>query len=706
MRVAVDCLALNYAWGGLTIYTRNVVKHLASLAPDVQFDLYVGDALAEPPFAGRNVRFVPLGAPPERPTMYQARLAWGQEMLGQALREDTPDVFFGPTFLCPLARRYPAVVTVHDLIFETHPHFYSLDALGYYGLYARQSAASAEGVVSVSEDTRAQLTKLWGVGAERVAVGYAGVDESFRPLEPGKVWLDNEKIPLPEQYVLYIGGTFPDRKNVLTLFRAYAAIPAALRERYKLVFVTGSRRPAKIESVKQTLQSPDLAHVAADVVVLGYVEQDDLPMLYRRAALFVYPSLYEGFGLPPLEAMRSGVPVVTTTAPAMNEICQGGAVLVDPLDAGAMSAAMERVLENGSLAAELVAAGLRRSAAFTWDRTASVVLEQLERAARRVLVEAEGLTKMFRVAASGGSAWSRFFRPRHETVTAVDGVSFAVGEGEVVGYVGPNGAGKSTTIKMMIGLLVPTGGSVRVCGLDPSRDKRPVLRQIACVFGQRTQLWWDLTLRDSLGLLKHIYEIPGRRFDENLERYTALLGAEGFLDRPVRQLSLGQRMRGDLIAALLHDPKVLFLDEPTVGLDVEVKHALRGFIRTLAAQGVGVVLTTHDIGDLEAVCQRLVVIDRGRVIYDGLLEHLKATYGHESVLVADVEGPPPEGALKAFAGASVEGQRLHIPFDRKETSAVEVISALSEHARVLDLAIVETPLDAVIRRIYHEGIGP
>lgn len=323
-----------------------------------------------------------------------------------------------------------------------------------------------------------------------------------------------------------------------------------------------------------------------------------------------------------------------------------------------------------------------------------------------MLVEAEGLTKTFQVGTAKGSAWSRFFRPRYQTFTAVDGVSFAVGEGEVVGYVGPNGAGKSTTIKMMIGLLVPTGGTVRVCGLDPSRDKRRVLRQIACVFGQRTQLWWDLTLRDSLGLLKHIYEIPERRYEENLERYTALLDAEGFLDRPVRQLSLGQRMRGDLIAALLHDPKVLFLDEPTVGLDVEVKHALRGFIGTLAQQGVGVVLTTHDIGDLEAVCHRLVVIDRGRVIYDGPLDHLKATYGNESVLVAKLESPPAAAVVAGFSGAQLKGQRLHIPFDRKEVSAVEVINALSKHARVLDLAIVETPLDAVIRRIYHEGVSP
>lgn len=384
MRVAVDCLALNYAWGGLTIYTRNLAEHLAALAPDWRFDLYVGEALAEPPFAGENVRFVPLGAPPDLPTMYQARLAWGQEMLGQALQEDAPDVFFGPTLLCPLERRYPAVVTAHDLIFETHPHYYPLDALGYYGFYARRAAASAEGVVSVSEDTRAQLERLWGVGAERVAVGYAGVDESFRPLEPGEVHADDERLPLPAgPYILYVGGTFPNRKNVLTLFRAYAALPAALRERYKLVFVTGSRRPAKIEAVKQTLQSPELAHAAEDIVVFGYVEQENLPMLYRHASLFVYPSLYEGFGLPPLEAMRSGVPVITTTAPAMNEICREGALLVDPLNAKAMSRAMADVLQNRALAEDLISRGRGRSAAFTWERTASVVLEQLERAAGR-----------------------------------------------------------------------------------------------------------------------------------------------------------------------------------------------------------------------------------------------------------------------------------------------------------------------------------
>lgn len=384
MRVAVDCLALNYAWGGLTIYTRNLARHLASKAPDWQFDLYVGDALAEPTFANQNVRVVPLGAPPELSTMYQARLAWGQEMLGQELREDAPDVFFGPTFLCPLERSYPAVVTVHDLIFETHPHHYSLDALGYYGFYARRAAASAEGIVSVSEDTRAQLERLWSIGAERVAVGYAGVDESFRPLETGESQPVVASTPLPAQpYILYVGGTFPDRKNILTLFRAYAALPAALRERYKLVFVTGSRRPVKIEAVEQTLRSPDLVHAAEDVAVLGYVEQDELPGLYRHAALFVYPSLYEGFGLPPLEAMRSGVPVVTTIAPAMSEICQEGALLVDPLDAEAMSRAMANVLQNRKLAKDLASRGREHSAAFTWDRTASVVSGLLERAAGR-----------------------------------------------------------------------------------------------------------------------------------------------------------------------------------------------------------------------------------------------------------------------------------------------------------------------------------
>jgi glycosyltransferase involved in cell wall biosynthesis len=385
LRVAVDCLALNYAWGGLTIYTRNLVEHLASQALNCRFDLYVGEALAEPPFVGENVGFVPLGAPPELPTMYQARLAWGQEMLGQVLQKATPDVFFGPTFLCPLERRYPAVVTVHDLIFETHPHYYPLDALGYYGFYARRAAASAEGVVSVSQDTRAQLERLWGVEAERIAVGYAGVDESFRPLEPGEARAGNNRSPsLPAgPYILYVGGTFPDRKNVVTLFRAYATLPATLRESYKLVFVTGSRRPAKAETVSRTLQSPELAHAAEDVVVLGYVEQSDLPALYRHASLFVYPSLYEGFGLPPLEAMRSGVPVVTTTAPAMSEICRGGALLVDPLDVGAMSNAMEHVLGDASFAAELVAAGLKRSTSFTWERSASVTLELLQRAAGR-----------------------------------------------------------------------------------------------------------------------------------------------------------------------------------------------------------------------------------------------------------------------------------------------------------------------------------
>ena len=233
------------------------------------------------------------------------------------------------------------------------------------------------------------------------------------------------------------------------------------------------------------------------------------------------------------------------------------------------------------------------------------------------LIEVEDLARTFTVRRKAGR-----MRRTTDLVHAVRDLSFAVERGEMVGYIGPNGAGKSTTIKMLTGILVPTAGSIRVAGVDPSRRRTQLARRIGVVFGQRTTLWWDLPLRDSFDLLQKIYGIAPARYRENLEEYVALLDLHDLMDTPVRQLSLGQRMRGELTAALLHDPEVLFLDEPTIGLDVISKHAVRGALARLRTErGVTVVLTTHDLADVEELCERILIIDRGRVIANESVAH-------------------------------------------------------------------------------------
>ena len=254
------------------------------------------------------------------------------------------------------------------------------------------------------------------------------------------------------------------------------------------------------------------------------------------------------------------------------------------------------------------------------------------------LIEVTDLSRTFEVRRKV----SRFRREVHE-VRAVDHLSFAVEAGEMVGYIGPNGAGKSTTIKMLTGILVPSSGSLSVAGIDPSRNRVELTRRIGVVFGQRTTLWWDLPLRDSFELLRRIYRIDRDRYRRNLAEFTELLELGDLLDTPVRQLSLGQRMRGDIAAALLHDPEILYLDEPTIGLDVVSKGRLREFLRTLNAErGVTLLLTTHDLQDIEQLCSRVMVIDHGSLVFDGSLELLHERGGSTRTLVVDLvdEAPP------------------------------------------------------------------
>ncbi len=236
------------------------------------------------------------------------------------------------------------------------------------------------------------------------------------------------------------------------------------------------------------------------------------------------------------------------------------------------------------------------------------------------IIRAEQLTKTF-------TRYRRAGRMRRERVnfTAVDAIDLRVESGELVGYIGPNGAGKSTTIKMLTGILMPTSGALRVAGLEPQRNRIQLARRIGVVFGQRTTLWWDLPLRDSFTLIQRLYRIPTVRYRENLGRYVEALDLGPLLDQPVRQLSLGQRMRGDITAALLHDPTIVYLDEPTIGLDIVSKHVVRDFLHELnTSMGTTILLTTHDIGDIERLCSRVVAIDHGHVTYDGNLDGLRA----------------------------------------------------------------------------------
>ncbi len=290
-------------------------------------------------------------------------------------------------------------------------------------------------------------------------------------------------------------------------------------------------------------------------------------------------------------------------------------------------------------------------------------------------------------------------------VKAVDSVSFAIERGELVGYLGPNGAGKSTTIKMLTGILVPTAGSLTVNGLVPWRKRVEYTRRIGVVFGQRTNLWWDLPVIESLDLLKHIYNIPRDRYDRNLKMFTELLDLEEFLNTPVRNLSLGQRMRADLAAALLHDPEVVFLDEPTIGLDVVAKERIRAFIREMNAQrGVTVILTTHDLGDVEKLCKRVLMIDHGQLLFDGLLSELQERFGGERELVVDFAEDYSDISIDGATVIVREGNHVTYRFPRGQLSASELIRRLASRYRIADLTVREPEIEDTVRRIYEERL--
>ena len=304
---------------------------------------------------------------------------------------------------------------------------------------------------------------------------------------------------------------------------------------------------------------------------------------------------------------------------------------------------------------------------------------------------------------------------------AVDDISFTIEKGEIVGYIGSNGAGKSTTIKMMTGILNPTTGTCLVDGIDPSKNRKENAQNIGVVFGQRTQLWWDLPLSESFTILKEIYDVSDESYEEQMEFLNRVLELDEFFDRPVRTLSLGQRMRADLGAALLHNPKVLYLDEPTIGLDIVVKDNIRHAIKEINEKyQTTVILTTHDIGDIEELCSRIIIIDEGKKIYDGTLENLKDTYGKRRKVSMEVRKPETIKDLNLAnklnetnklsiseddysAVLDAESKTYTVTFDKHKIQVPQILSVVMELTEVSDIKLQETELAEIVKEIYNHG---
>jgi len=323
-------------------------------------------------------------------------------------------------------------------------------------------------------------------------------------------------------------------------------------------------------------------------------------------------------------------------------------------------------------------------------------------------IRVRNLQKYFKVFKHHRGFWGalrNLISREYQIIRAVDGIHFDIRPGELVGYLGPNGAGKSTTIKMLSGLLVPSGGELYVSGRIPWKQRREHVARIGTVFGQRTTLWWDLPVVESLNLLKYIYKIEDRTFQKNLSEFKEILDLEPFLDIPVRSLSLGQRMRADLSAALLHNPPVVFLDEPTIGLDVVAKERIRQFIQHINVERkTTIILTTHDVSDVARLCKRVMIIDHGHLIYDGLLEILQDRFGDDRELVVDFAEVYTDYSIEDARISQADDLRITYQFHRNEVTASQLINRLSSKFRIRDLSVREPEIEATIRRIYEEGL--
>lgn len=324
------------------------------------------------------------------------------------------------------------------------------------------------------------------------------------------------------------------------------------------------------------------------------------------------------------------------------------------------------------------------------------------------LIEVENLVKDYKINVRkkglSGSIQSLLI-PEYKIKRAVDNISFSISKGEMVGFIGPNGAGKSTTVKMLTGILVPTSGSISIGGLCPHKDRKKNAFRLGVVFGQRSQLWWDLPVADTYDLLKHIYKIPDRTFKHNMGVFKELLGLDEFMTQPVRQLSLGQRMRADIAAAMLHDPEIIFFDEPTIGLDVIAKEKIREFIRYINRdKGTTMLFTTHDMQDIEKTCQRMIIIDRGVIIYDGTVDQIRERYGTNRTLVVDFADNLGKIEIPGVEMIEEKGNKKWFRFKKDEVQVSNLIYQLNQKYGIVDLTVQEPEIEGLIREIYQGGI--
>lgn len=329
------------------------------------------------------------------------------------------------------------------------------------------------------------------------------------------------------------------------------------------------------------------------------------------------------------------------------------------------------------------------------------------------IITIQNVTKEFKVLnrreGLKGSLKDLFSRD-YKIVRAVDNISMNIEQGEIVGYLGPNGAGKSTTIKMMTGVLEPTSGEILVGGNVPYKNRTKNAQEIGVVFGQRSQLWWALPLIESFKLLKDIYQIADRDYENMLEMYRSLADIEPLLHKPVRQMSLGQRTLSDILAAFLHNPKIVFLDEPTIGLDVSMKSKIRDLIHALNKEkNTTVILTTHDMGDVDALCRRIVIIDKGKMLYDNDIEHLKGFFGSYRTLKISVDGILSERAEEVKAqlpdfSVSADEEWISVLVDEERAAVMEVLNQLQSSFDIRDMQLEEISTEDVIKKIYEEGV--
>ena len=326
-----------------------------------------------------------------------------------------------------------------------------------------------------------------------------------------------------------------------------------------------------------------------------------------------------------------------------------------------------------------------------------------------IAIEVKDLRKEFKVSSSGKGFLGKLqalFHRRHKVITAVNDIDFKIRRGEFVGYVGENGAGKSTTIKMLTGILVPTSGTAEVNGIVPYKDRKKNAAKIGVVFGQRTQLWWDLPVRESFDLLRVIFRVSGSDFDRQMAKLEKALGLRPLLEMPVRKLSLGQRMRCDIAASLIHNPPVLFLDEPTIGLDVLAKQSVRNFLSEInRTEGTTIILTTHDMNDIEQLCKRLIILEEGKIIFDGETELLKQKFVHEKVI--EVEFYEDDCVMQRIPGVTVvreQGCKKWLTFDSDSSGIGEVIGTIASHYKIKDISVKEPSVESIIRNIYDNRI--